>query len=595
MAGHGGHHLYHHVAAMRPNLPVSSADPVTPGQAQYFHGPSQFNAFAQSRPMQQPMVQGVPVLDQMYQQSPLSPPYNIPDQQNIQVSSVGQAQGGVEAPINPNWNGGSFDSNDQSLFNFDLASLNFGNHYGALEFGMLGHMATGADGASPSDSATQISGGGQQVPAGHYPMPLGSFGESPTQPYAYSDPAYSEWPTGQNVYGQQFNQLSSTPHAFAIETNNANIISPAPSSSPQLGVSTKLEDSPTASHRGPALPPTPNSTHMSLSHMSATKRNQAIHETPFNRASLHARAQGHETSRKRLRDPASIYEQDLAPYPYTEAFHSLIDYLKKRFAGAPHILQAIAKNLADIRPSFIIVTKTLIDEDLRLMERMLQRTLLEYEHFIEDVGTPTIVARRTGEVVAVGKEFSVLTGWDSEILLGRAPNHNINRGAGLRSGSAPATGRNSPINDTAKNPKPVFLAELFDDDGVVDFYENFHRLAFEDSRGSVMGRVKLLKYQTEEDIVTQKLRPENAPGSGSLNPAYGQGTRQRNGVPRQLPQDLKRNGIAHESEMGQRLGDRDGKVDCAICWSVKRDGFDMPMLIILNVSFTSDCLLSFAY
>ena len=36
------------------------------------------------------------------------------------------------------------DPNDPSLFNFNISDLNFGNHYGALEFGMLGHISSGA-------------------------------------------------------------------------------------------------------------------------------------------------------------------------------------------------------------------------------------------------------------------------------------------------------------------------------------------------------------------------------------------------------------------------------------------------------------------
>lgn len=32
------------------------------------------------------------------------------------------------------------------------------------------------------------------------------------------------------------------------------------------------------------------------------------------------------------------------------------------------------------------------------------------------------------------------------------------------------------------------------------------------------------------------------------------------------------------------LGDKDGKVDCQMCWHVRRDVFDIPMLIVMNVS-----------
>lgn len=36
-----------------------------------------------------------------------------------------------------------FDPNDPMHYNFDPASFNFGNHYGALKFDMLDHMSSG--------------------------------------------------------------------------------------------------------------------------------------------------------------------------------------------------------------------------------------------------------------------------------------------------------------------------------------------------------------------------------------------------------------------------------------------------------------------
>ena len=36
-------------------------------------------------------------------------------------------------------------------------------------------------------------------------------------------------------------------------------------------------------------------------------------------------------------------------------------------------------------------------------------------------------------------------------------------------------------------------------------------------------------------------------------------------------------------------GDRDGKVSCMFCWVVKRDVFDIPMMIVMNVSHGIPC------
>jgi len=46
---------------------------------------------------------------------------------------------------------------------------------------------------------------------------------------------------------------------------------------------------------------------------------------------------------------------------------------------------------------------------------------------------------------------------------------------------------------------------------------------------------------------------------------------------------MKKDGISGEKGM-QKLGSADGKVDCTYCWTVKRDVFDIPMLIVMNVS-----------
>jgi len=39
-----------------------------------------------------------------------------------------------------------------------------------------------------------------------------------------------------------------------------------------------------------------------------------------------------------------------------------------------------------------------------------------------------------------------------------------------------------------------------------------------------------------------------------------------------------------DGEHGIGRLERDGKMDCSYCWTVKRDVFDIPMLIVMNVS-----------
>lgn len=500
-------------------------------------------------------------------QSPVSPTYNLKTSQNGRNPSLSSTvnqqpnpnpalSGDSSQPQNP-FAGPFFDPSDPALFNFDLSSMNFENRYGALEFGMLGHMATGA-GDSPSDSTTQRGSIGRSGSA-QFSTPAPGFGESPgNQPFMFGDPLLNDWSTGQTsgqphvnvggVYGQNGmlpgHMKADGPHAFAIESGPAAFASPGSASSPHVA-SNAFEDgtfNPAAAKPSSLAPngQRPMITTPSLKHQ-----------------------QLHVGSKRRHRNPSSIYESVKEPYAYTSGFHNLTAFIQRRFS--PQKTVRIAKALASIRPSFIATTKTLNRDDLIFMEKCFQRTLWEYEDFINACGTPTIVCRRTGEIAAVGKEFSILTGWKKDVLLGKEANLNVNTGGT----SAPASGttsrgsftpRGSTLENSNGRPQPVFLAELLDDDSVVDFYEDFARLAFGDSRGSVMTRCKLLKYKTKEDMDVAQ-----SEDNGKWN------------------NHLRKGGIAGEAGMNQ-LGFKDGKVDCAYCWTVKRDVFDIPMLIVMNVS-----------
>jgi hypothetical protein len=483
-------------------------------------------------------------------QSPVSPTFSMTPvsamastmtQQSDTVPSIGTA------PTQSPFGGAFFDPSDPALFNFDLASMNFGNRYGALEFGMLGHMATGAGETPPSDTATQRgSVGGQRSGSQQFstPAPGAGFGESPNQQsFMFGDPILNDWSNGQtsghvnvgNRYGQG-NLVAGhllkqeAPHAFAI--GSGNFTSPPSTTSPQT-TTVNYDDSTIAGKSKPMI------------------------STP------HLRAQSlYPTVKRRDRDPSSIYESVKEPYSYTSGFHKLTAFIQRRFS--PQKTLRIAKALASIRPSFIATTKTLNQDDLIFMEKCFQRTLFEYEDFINACGTPTIVCRRTGEVAAVGKEFSILTGWKKDVLLGKAPNLNVNTGGDSSSGSS-SRGSFTPrfaAQDSGPSPggtQPVFLAELLDDDSIIEFYEDFARLAFGDSRGSVMTTCKLLKYKTKEDMELVQA------DDGRWNTHVAKG------------------GIAGEAGMN-RLGFKDGKVECSYCWTVKRDVFDIPMLIVMNVS-----------
>lgn len=584
MPGVGGNLPYNQANAALSARRTSSGTDTTqqnPSNPRIYDSQQQrttYNAYPSSnatgQQMPPPMLQDGTINQGQFGNQPTSPTFSLAANPTIQnqnsstttpASTATQTQAQSQNPFA----GPFFDPSDPALFNFDLASMNFGNHYGALEFGMLGHMATGAGDTPPSDTATQRGSIGQHSSTGPYttPAPASSnFAESPSaQQLMFGDPMLSnDWSNNQNsgqgnvnvgnLYGQTSQNLASghvpnqeAPHAFAIETGSANFTSPSSTTSPQL--TTNMDDT-------AALPPFPSKQNVPAP---SSQRKPVISTPSLRTQSLYM------GPKRRRRNPSSIYESVKEPYSYTSGFHSLTAFIQRRFS--PQKTVQIAKALASIRPSFIATTKTLNRDDLIFMEKCFQRTLWEYEDFINACGTPTIVCRRTGEIAAVGKEFSILTGWKKEVLLGKEPNLNVNTGGSSgtgtssRSSLAPRVGAENTSSTSSTRTQPVFLAELLDDDSVLEFYEDFAKLAFGDSRGSVMTRCKLLKYKTKED--SELVEGGGEDGNSTV---------------------LSKGGIAGEAGMN-RLGFRDGKVECSYCWTVKRDVFDIPMLIVMNVSF----------
>jgi hypothetical protein len=105
-------------------------------QQNTFYPPNKsFNNFPQSTSMPPPMIHDNSMGAAGFgQQSPVTPAFTMPSQQIMRTPAMGQQQTDPAASM-PSRNGALFDPSDPALFNFDLASSNFGNNYGALEFG----------------------------------------------------------------------------------------------------------------------------------------------------------------------------------------------------------------------------------------------------------------------------------------------------------------------------------------------------------------------------------------------------------------------------------------------------------------------------
>lgn len=522
-----------------------------------------------SMPMPLPMVD--PVMSPSAYRGPVTPiSPQFPPGSRHQTSSMPHMAGVMRSnpPNTPNplespYHAHIVDPHDPTQYHYDPTSFHFGTLYGALEFGMLDPMASGV-GETSGDASGPLSapGAGYTTPGGMSSVYDGSPVHAST--YFYSpDPNFSEWrPDGALVASQSSGPptfpLTAPPqmpmtemmpqdflHGYPIGTSPSSLTSSSSSSSPanaMVGMDDGLHSA--SMYASNVAPPNPHDGSVSQESTSS------VMSTPNLPSQM--------SPTRRTRDASSIYDHGKQPYSSATGFHGLTAFLQQRFSP-PKTLR-IANALASIRPSFLPCAKTLNREDLIFMEKSFQRTLFDYEEFINACGTPTIVCRRTGEVAAVGKEFSMLTGWKKEILLGNEPNRNVNTGhavatSSLRGGTNPPRGPGGTASEAIdeSRPRPVFLAELLDDDSVVGFYEDFARLAFGDSRGSVTRQCHLLKYQTAAD-----------------HAAEADPTRNEMGAP-----------------LGtQPLGDRDSKVECSYCWTVKRDMFEIPMLIVMNVS---DC------
>ncbi|CAO1623835.1 unnamed protein product [Sympodiomycopsis kandeliae] len=176
-----------------------------------------------------------------------------------------------------------------------------------------------------------------------------------------------------------------------------------------------------------------------------------------------------------------IYASLTRPFPYTEGYHFLLKYVTENFEKA-EVLR-IVRALGLFRPSLIALQMPLTEEDEIFVERSIQRTVLEFEKLISFSGTPTVVWRRTCEICVAGSEFSMLTGWTRETLLGRR------------------------------------IYEFWDTDSTLEYWEKFASHAFENTSQSIVAKVVLK-------------RPDGS------------------------------------------------NVPCAACFSIKRNVFDLPSLVV---------------
>ncbi|KAK0709729.1 transcription activator of gluconeogenesis [Lasiosphaeria miniovina] len=488
------------------------------------------------------------------QQSPVSPSFPTPGNPQIGGMSVPQ----VSSPM-PNFTAALFDPSNPALFNFNLEGLNFGSQYGAMEFGMLGHMSSGAAETPPRDPLAQQGGDVNFGSAGVFGNGMNQFDK------VYEGGIIGDFlglDTSANGLYSQGNLQHGLPHAYAIAAGPTSLQSPSTENNSPQPTNFGFESSPTMPNYSPAP---------------GTAAQTVTQQRPRPKTSASLAKLGAQSHLgRRQRDPSYIYEMVKEPFPYVGSFHKLITLLQNRFSAGSTL--RIAKALSSVRLAFMSCTRTLNRQDLVFMEKTFQRALFEYDEFMHQTPGPTIACRRSGEVVGVNKEFTALSGWTKDVLLGKEPNLNVNLGT-INSSSSSSTARGkagltTPLlksmneQTAAKTAEgqlqPVFIAEIMDEESVIGFFEDFAQLAFNDSRGRVMRKCRLLKYRppgTTEGGVQEESPPKDSRNTSSI---------------------LSNRVAKIDGEHGISKLERDGKLECCYTWSIKRDTFDIPMLIVMN-------------
>ena len=456
----------------------------------------------------------------------------------------------------------------------DFDQMGFDNKFGAAEFSMLNQMSSDLVGTPPTDNLLGFDSGDGI----NYGMSSAEYGSSPvsTAPWRYPQPGSSQGAIAYDMAGQD-----QDPFEGVVKREDGQRTL-APQNLSKHGPSSYPSPSSGPSHPGMMAGFEGTSsmndvrTNINLSHQAQEPQGAQYLQRPNASATSGSMTPAHPSSTtpaatlaaqtfssRRSRDPSTVYNTVTNPYSYTKAFHDLMALIRKRFSQKR--IAHIAKALASVRPSFISSLTKLDDNDRVFMEKCLQRTLLEYEDNLSLIGTPTLLCRRTGEIVAAGEGFTILTGWRKAVLLGREPNLNINKGGDASGPPGTSTsnsrGTNTPyVPDASFNddirPRPVSIVDLLDDDSVCDFFDDYAHLAFGDSRGSVTTPCKFLRYKTSKDKGFDK----------DLDSEVGSRLRQQRAA-----NDAERDGTSSDT------------VDCMLCWSVKRDVFDIPMLFVMNV------------
>ncbi|CAI4034321.1 hypothetical protein SMKI_10G1080 [Saccharomyces mikatae IFO 1815] len=244
--------------------------------------------------------------------------------------------------------------------------------------------------------------------------------------------------------------------------------------------------------------------------------------------------------RELVKTPQDLYDNKclIKPHNYKSAYAKLLTSLRKKFLEEAivkqsassevendnqkrdlrHDLEVIIRSILErYAPIFISLTSNMIEEDLLLQEITLQRALLDLENMAKLVScTPICIWRRSGEVCFASNEFYSLTGFNKNLILDRTS----------------------------------FIFEFLDHESVSNYFQIFN---------------ELLAFGYNDINKRKKILMLNASSSASSKITEG------------FSFTTDGNAVFTKSNL---LLSNGLYLKCACCWTVKRDSFNIPILVM---------------
>lgn len=167
-----------------------------------------------------------------------------------------------------------------------------------------------------------------------------------------------------------------------------------------------------------------------------------------------------------------IYSNPVVNFDYPLSYHSLTYFLRTRFSVSDKNSESersikrknfliILKLIASYRPTFISLHNSLLQPyDIHFLEMSFQRCLLDYENLSRLNASPTIIWRRTGEIVSISNDLVNLLGLSISDILS----------------------------------KRTFIMELmYDDNSIVEYFRLFKSVAVGNLHLTIVTKCKLIK------------------------------------------------------------------------------------------------------